>query len=83
MIYTDEADPGFVDINGDSIPDFDLISSSPAIDSGTVIDGNTLDFLNRTITDPSGLADVGAFEFGSSQETCLPSRSPRPIQGFR
>jgi hypothetical protein len=40
------------------------------------VDGNTLDFVNRTITDPSGTPDVGAFEFGSTQDACLPPRSP-------
>jgi hypothetical protein len=76
VVYADEQNPGFADISGTNPSDFDLTASSPARDSGTVIENNTLDFMNRTIPDPSGLADIGAYEFGSPQEACLPSRSP-------
>jgi hypothetical protein len=76
IIYTDEQTPGFVNIDGWDALDYDLTASSPARDAGTLITGGALDFLNRTIPDSGGTADIGAFEFGSSQEVCLPSRSP-------
>jgi hypothetical protein len=65
---TSEQDPGFVSINGTSAADFDITESSPARDAGTSITGNTLDFLNRDRPDPSGLTDIGAFEYGSTGE---------------
>ena len=76
VIYTDEADPGFANIAGTNPEDFDLTGDSPAVDAGTIIPGNTLDFMNRRIVDSDGAADIGAFEFGTSQGACLPSRRP-------
>jgi hypothetical protein len=76
IINTADEDPGFVNLGGMYPEDYDLVEGSPAINAGTVVDGNTLDFVNRTITDPSGTPDVGAFEFGSTQDACLPPRSP-------
>lgn len=66
IIRTSEQNPGFVNINGDTAEDFDLTASSPAINAGTLISNNTLDFLNRTVPDPSGLTDIGAFEYGAT-----------------
>lgn len=76
VISTNEQDPGFVNVDGIAAADFNLTSSSPAVNAGTVIPGNTLDFMNNTITDPSGQADIGAFEYGSGSAECLPPRSP-------
>jgi hypothetical protein len=76
VISTSQQDPGFVDISGDTAPDFDLTSSSPAINTGTLLPDNTLDYLTRPIPDPDGSADIGAFEFGSTQGACLPPRLP-------
>jgi hypothetical protein len=76
VLETSKQEPGLVNIGGSTPSDFDLIEGSPAIDKGTAIEGNILDFMNRTIPDPSGATDIGAYEFDSVQETCLPSRSP-------
>jgi len=56
-------DPGLVDIDGTVAADFAPTASSPAVNAGTVIAGDTLDYLNRPIPDPSGRADIGAFEY--------------------
>jgi len=76
IIRTETEDPGIYDISGVRATDFDLVEGSPAIDVGTVVPGGTLDFLNRTIPAPGGTVDVGAYEYGATQEVCLPSRSP-------
>jgi MYXO-CTERM domain-containing protein len=66
-------DPGFKNLKGMNAEDYDLVEGSPAINEGTVLPNLTLDFLNRTIPDPSGKADIGAFEFGGAVVT------PRPV----
>jgi MYXO-CTERM domain-containing protein len=72
IINTSDQDPGVVNVAGTAAEDFDLLESSPARDQGTVVSGHTLDFLNRTAPDPSGLTDIGAFEFGSEQGAEVP-----------
>jgi hypothetical protein len=67
IIDTSKQVPGFVNIYGTTATDFDLTASSPAIDKGTLIANNTLDYLNRSIPNPGGLTDIGAFEYGSTQ----------------
>ena len=62
VVNTSQQDPGFVNINGTSAADFDLLGTSPAIDVGTAVSGNTLDFLDRPVP-ANGATDVGAFEF--------------------
>jgi hypothetical protein len=56
-------DPGFVDLVGSSALDFDLTARSPAIDVGTEIPGNTLDFAGRPVPEQGGKTDIGAFEY--------------------
>ncbi len=65
IVNTSSQDPGMVNVKGTTTAsDFDLTSSSPAIDKGTAIAGLTQDFLNRTV--PYGSApDIGAFEYGA------------------
>ena len=65
-------DLGFADISGIAPEDFDLVNAgSPAVDAGSDIAGNTLDYFNRVR--PEGSApDIGAMEFGSGQSECLP-----------
>jgi MYXO-CTERM domain-containing protein len=69
IINTADQDPGFLNLSGTSATDFDLTASSPAIDVGTLIANNTLDYLNRAVPDPSGLTDIGAFEYGATEGT--------------
>jgi hypothetical protein len=76
VIRTSEQDPGFVNIDGDTAAGFDLTASSPAVNAGTPVPDNTLDYSNRTIPDPGGQPDIGAFELGSTQDACLPPRLP-------
>lgn len=80
VIYTADENPGFINIDGNSETDFDLTAESPAVNAGTVVAGNNLDFINRIVADPSGLPDVGAFEHGSSRLGCIPSRSPVKVK---
>jgi MYXO-CTERM domain-containing protein len=65
-------DPGFVNLKGSTAKDYDLVATSPAVNAGTLLANRTLDFLNRTIPDSSGKADIGAFEYGSTQVTPPP-----------
>jgi len=65
VINTSNQDPGVVNVAGSTAEDFDLVAGSPAIDAGQVT-RYALDYLNRTVPDPGGLPDVGAFEFNSS-----------------
>jgi hypothetical protein len=80
--YSGPQDPnyvslGFADIAGTAVSDFDLVNSdSPAVDAGTYMAGNTLDYFNRAHPDGSA-PDIGAMEFGSTQTECLP-RFPAP-----
>jgi MYXO-CTERM domain-containing protein len=76
IINTSKQDPGFVNLKGTNAADYDLVSTSPAINAGTVIPSLTLDFLNRTVPDPtSGKTDIGAFEYASTQGTTPPPAS--------
>jgi hypothetical protein len=75
--YSSPQDPkyvdlGFANIAGTAASDFNLVKAgSPAVDAGTDIAGNTLDFFNRAR--PNGSApDIGALEFGSYQTKCIP-----------
>ncbi len=71
-------DPGVVNVSGTSAEDFDLVAGSPAIDAGQVTTYG-LDFLNRTVPDPSGVPDGGAFEHGSSVGAPRPAvAAPEP-----
>jgi hypothetical protein len=63
VINTSKQNPGFVNLKGDTALDFDLTDSSPAINAGTTMPKNTLDYAYRVVPDPSGKTDVGAFEF--------------------
>ncbi len=69
VVNTSSQDPGMVNVKGTTTAsDFDLTSSSPAIDKGTAIAGLTQDFLNRTV--PAGSApDIGAFEYAATPST--------------
>ncbi len=59
--------------------DFDLVDPlSPVVDAGAVITDNMLDFFNRTRSVGSA-PDIGALEFGSMQEECIP-RFPPPLE---
>ncbi len=77
LSYPDSESPnyvdlGFADIEGNNPLDFSLANpSSPAVDAGSYIDGNTLDFFNR-VRPIGGALDIGALEFGSTQMECLP-----------
>ena len=73
LIMTSDQDPGFVDLSGTDADDYQLTASSPAVDSGTPVPGSSLDFVNNAIDDSP---DIGAYEYGSSASTCLPSRMP-------
>jgi hypothetical protein len=68
----DYVDLGFANIAGTDAWDFNLVTAeSPAVDAGSDIAGNTLDFFNRTR--PIGSApDIGALEFDSAQVECIP-----------
>jgi hypothetical protein len=67
VINTSSQDPGVTKVKGTTAADFDLASSSsPAVNAGTVIANLTQDFLDRTVPDPSGKTDIGAFEYGST-----------------
>ena len=59
-------DPGVVNWAGTTATDFDLVAGSAAINAGMTIAGLTLDYLNRTVPDPSGITDIGAFEYNST-----------------
>ena len=61
-------DPGVVNLAGTTADAFDLVAGSEAIDQGLNVPTHTLDFLNRTVPDPSGLTDIGAFEDGYTAE---------------
>jgi hypothetical protein len=65
IVNTASQSPGMVNVKGmTSASDFDLTSSSPAIDKGTTIAGLAQDYLNRAV--PTGSApDIGAFEYGA------------------
>ncbi|MBN2192053.1 MAG: hypothetical protein JW751_04495 [Polyangiaceae bacterium] len=74
-------DPGVRDLAGITAEDFDLVAGSPAIDAGQVT-AYALDYLNRTTPDPSGLPDIGAFEFGSEVGAERPAVAlPEPERG--
>ena len=73
IISTAKQDPGFVNLAGTAATDFDLVQTSPAVNAGTLLANRTLDYLNRTIPDPSGEPDIGAFEYGSTQVTPPPT----------
>jgi hypothetical protein len=65
-------DLGFANIAGKAAADFDVVkANSPAVNAGTDLAGNTLDYFNRArpnVRDP----DIGAMEFGSIQVECIP-----------
>jgi hypothetical protein len=64
IVNTSSQSPGMVNVKGTtSASDFDLTSSSPAIDKGTTTT-HTLDYLNRTVP-ASAATDIGAFEYGA------------------
>ncbi len=64
--------PVVANLYGDRFEDFELTANSPAVNTGTLIPNNTLDFMNRTVPDPSGRPDIGAFERGGTSSSCLP-----------
>lgn len=66
---------GFANHLGRDPTDYDLVSANPkVVDVGADIDGNTLDYFNRTR--PAGSApDLGAMEYGAKQAACLPARA--------
>jgi MYXO-CTERM domain-containing protein len=66
-------DPGFINLKGTTAADYDLLPTSPAVNAGTVLPSITVDFLNRAVPDPSGQADIGAFEVGSTAVTPPPT----------
>jgi MYXO-CTERM domain-containing protein len=72
VIDSTAQDPGFINPNGTAAADFDLVAKSPAVNAGTSIPGNTLDYLDRPVPDPSGKTDIGAFEYWPT---------PPPIDG--
>ena len=76
----DYVDLGFADITGTGASDFDLVTAeSPAVNAGSDIAGNTLDFFNRTR--PIGSTpDIGALEFDSAQAECIPRFPADSIQ---
>jgi hypothetical protein len=74
-------DPGVVNLAGTTPEAFDLVEGSEAIDQGLNVPGHTLDFLNRTAPDPSGLTDIGAFESGSAQGAEVPEVPEAPDAG--
>jgi len=82
LSYSSRRDPNYVDLgfansSGKAAKDYELVdATSPAVDAGIVIAGNTLDYFNRTRAEGRG-PDIGALEFGSSQIECLP-RFPAP-----
>jgi len=76
IIYTDNQDPKVVNVKGTSFEDFFLTKDSPAVDAGSTVSGNTLDFVHNIVPNPGGITDIGAFEFNSKQEICLPPKSP-------
>jgi hypothetical protein len=56
-------DVGFANISGINPVDFDLINpESPAVNKGSVIAGNVLDYSNRARPNGNG-PDIGAFEY--------------------
>jgi hypothetical protein len=73
-----ESDPGVANLGGIQAKDFDLVEGSAAIDAGLSVSGHTLDYLNRTVPDPSGTTDIGAFEYGSAQGAELPETAQMP-----
>lgn len=77
LLYTEEHDPGFINIDGTHATDYDILSSSPAVDSGTYLGVDSLDFVNRSISESNGAPDIGAFEYGAPQEECLHPRMPQ------
>jgi hypothetical protein len=76
-----ESDPGVANLGGIQAEDFDLVEGSAAIDAGLPVSGHPLDFLNRTVPDPSGATDIGAFEYGSAQGAELPETAQLPDTG--
>jgi hypothetical protein len=66
IVDTASQDPGVVNVKGTTAEDFDLTSSSPAVNAGTTISNLTADYLDRVVPDPSGKTDIGAFEYGST-----------------
>jgi MYXO-CTERM domain-containing protein len=71
-------DPGVANLAGTTADAFDLVAGSEAIDQGLNVPTHTLDFLNRTVPDPSGMTDIGAFEYGSTQGAELPETAELP-----
>jgi hypothetical protein len=71
-------DPGVVSLAGTTADAVDLVAGSEAIDQGLNVPTHTLDYLNRTVPDPSGLTDIGAFEFGSEQGAEVPETPETP-----
>jgi len=71
---------GFANHLGRNPTDFDLVTANPkVVDVGAAIDGNNLDYFNRTR--PTGSApDIGAMEYGAKQAACLPARSTPGIE---
>lgn len=55
-----------MNLSGTTAPDFALPECSPARNRGIAIAEHTLDYLNRTVPAPDGVADIGAFEYRST-----------------
>ena len=67
FIDMSKQDPGFVNKNGKTAADYDLTSTSPAVNRGGETDSVGLDFFGRTVPDnKTWTRDVGACEYGSS-----------------
>jgi MYXO-CTERM domain-containing protein len=75
-------DPGVTNLAGTTADAFDLLAGSEAIDQGLTVPGHNLDFLNRTVPDPGGVTDIGAFEYGSSQGAPIPDIAQRPDETY-
>jgi hypothetical protein len=78
IINTSDQDPGVVNVAGTAAEDFDLVEGSPAIDQGTTVAGNTLDFLNRVVP-AGGATDIGAFEYGAEESDGTEPVVPDPV----
>jgi hypothetical protein len=80
--YSSSEDPGYVDlgfanIEGNNASDFMIVKrNSLAVDGGTYVADDTLDFFNRARISGSA-PDIGALEFDSIQMECIP-RFPAP-----
>lgn len=67
-IWSGDVDPGFVNQDGVMATDYALTASSPAVNAGTAVPSHTADYLGHAIPDSSGVADIGAFEYDSTEQ---------------